>query len=327
MNTTFVAIDFETATKHYNSACSIGIVLFNRNEVLEEQYFLIQPPNNEYNRDNINIHKITPDITKDSPTFEVIWEKIKHYFNGDHILIAQNAQFDMSVLKASLNHYNLEFKEFTYWDSIAIATYIVPNDVKKGLASLTNYFNITLTQHHNALCDARACAEICIICFGEMAKDSYYVKKDGDFKKYITKKLSSSFLALEAKQNFGFKREGKRQRKFDKFANTRANANKFEQNQDADKNNPLYNKNIVVTGDISGYSRENLFNILSKNGGIVKNGVTKQTDILIIGKQDKNLVGENGVSSKEKKARDFITKGINIKIITETDLLKLLSNL
>ncbi len=327
MNTTYVAIDFETATKHYNSACSIGIVLFNSKEILEEKYFLIQPPNNEYNFDNINIHKITPEMTKNSPTFDIVWEEIKHYFTGEHILIAQNANFDMCVLKASLSHYNLEFSEFTYWDSIHIATYIVPNDVRKGLASLTAYFNISLTQHHNALCDARACAEICIICFGEMAKDSYYVKKDGGFKKYIIKKLSSSFLALEFKQKFGAKRERKNQRKTDRFANLRANANKFEQNLEADKDNPLYNKNIVVTGDVSGYSREKLFNVLSKNGAVVKNGVTKQTDILILGKQDKNLVGENGVSSKEKKVRDFIENGINIKIIKENELISILDAL
>ncbi len=327
MNRTFVAIDFETATKHYNSACSIGIVLFNSKEILEEQYFLIQPPNNEYNFDNINIHKITPEITKNSPTFDVVWEQIKHFFNGDHILIAQNANFDMSVLKSSLTHYNLEFNEFTYWDSIQIATYIVPNDVRKGLASLTTYFNLNLTQHHNALCDARACAEICIICFDEMSKDSYYIKKDGDFKKYITKKLSSSFEALEFKQKFGQKRERKNQRKNDRFANLRANANKFEQNLEADKGNPLFDKNIVVTGDISGYSREKLFNVLSKNGAIVKNGVTKQTDILIIGRQDKNLVGENGVSSKEKKARAFIDSGIDINIIKENELINILNTL
>ncbi len=327
MDTTFVAIDFETATKHYNSACSIGVVLFNSDKILEEKYYLIQPPNNEYNRDNINIHKITPNDTKDSPTFDIVWEEIKHYFNGDHVLIAQNAQFDMSVLKSSLTHYNLDYNEFTYWDSIKIATYIVPNDVKKGLASLTSYFEISLDQHHNALCDARACAEICMICFKEMAKDSYYVKKDGNFKKYFLKKLNTSFLALVAKQKLSFKGSRKKQKKFDRFSNTRANANKFTQNLNADKNNPFYNKNIVVTGDIPGFSREKLFGIISNNGGIVKNGVTKQTDILVVGKQDLKLLGESGISSKEKKATEYINSGSKIKILKESELISILKSI
>lgn len=332
MNKTFVAIDFETATKNYNSACSVGVVLFNSRQILEEHYYLIQPPNNEYNKDNINIHKITPQDTENFPTFDGVWENIKHLFNGEHIVIAQNANFDMSVLKSSLNAYNLPYNEFTYWDSIHIATFIVPDDVRKGLASLTAYFNIQLDNHHNALCDAKACAEICMICFNEMSKDNYYVKKDGNFKQYIVKKLSYSFSELEPTQNIGFKRQKKNNYKsnyknkssyYDKFAN----ASKFQQNLNADKNNPFYNKNIAVTGDISTYSREKLFEVISNNGGIVKNGVSKQTDILIIGKQDKSLIAENTISSKEKKAKAYISDGCNIELFDENKVLGILENL
>lgn len=325
MNKTFVAIDFETATRKYNSACSIGIVLFNKNSIINEYYYLIKPPNNEYHKDNINIHKITPDDTKDEPTFDVIWNEIKELFNGEHIIIAQNANFDMSVLKSTLEDLNIELPEFTYWDSIKIATYIVPNDVKKGLASLTQYFNLALDTHHNALCDARACAEVCIICFNEMTKNSYYVKKDGNLKKYIEKKLDNSFSELEAKQIFKSRKSknkgfGKNYKKF-------VNANNYQQNKNADKKNLFYNKNIAVTGDISGFSRNELFDVISNNGGIIKNSVTKQTDILIIGKQDLSLVGDNGKSSKEKKAISYISKGIDITILNEDKTLEFLNTL
>ncbi len=327
MDTTFVAIDFETATRHYNSACSIGIVLFNTEKIIEEKYFLIQPPNNEYNRDNINIHKITPKDTENSPTFDILWNEIKDFFTGEHILIAQNANFDMSVLKATLEHYNIDCNtfNFTYWDSIKIATYIVPNDVKKGLASLTTYFNISLTNHHNALCDARACAEICTICFGEMSKDSYFVKKDGNLKKYVTKKLDNNFKDLVVKQKLSFKGTSKKQRKYGPFSNKRANANKFTPKENADKNNLFYNKVTVVTGDITGYSREHLFQVLSEKGALVKNNVSKQTDILILGKQDLRFIGKDGISSKEKKVRNYIAKGEKIELVTESELLDIIS--
>ncbi len=329
----FVAIDFETATKNYNSACSIGLVIFNKDTglnkytITDELYFLIQPPNNEFNQDNINIHKITPADTINTPTFDVIWEKIKHFFNGDYIVIAQNANFDMSVLKACLQHYNLDtYLPFTYWDSISIATYIVPHDVKKGLASLTVYFELSLSQHHNALCDAKACAEICIICFEKMNTDSYYVKKDGTFKHYILKKLNTDFLKLEIKQKTNFnnrKTQYPKNNSYSKFNTVKPTD--FKPNENADTNNIFYSKNIVVTGDVKGFSRDELFTYISKQGGIVKGSVTKSTDILIIGTQDLNLVGAGGVSNKEKKVRALIDNGMDIEILNESKFLEIAS--
>ncbi len=330
-NPKFVAIDFETATKNYNSACSIGLVEFckdgtlNKYKVISEHYYLIQPPNNEYNQDNINIHKITPSDTKNEPGFDIIWQQIKHFFNGEYIIIAQNANFDMSVLKACLHHYTLDtYLPFTYWDSISIATYIVPHDVKKGLASLTVYFDISLGQHHNALCDAKACAEICMICFEKMNTDSYYVKKDGTFKHYILKKLNTDFLHLEIKQKTTFTRNKKQNNNFSKFQHTRPTA--YTPNENADSTNLFYSKNVVVTGDIKGFSRDELFTYISKQGGIVKGSVTKSTDILIIGTQDLTLVGASGVSNKEKKVRSLNENGMNIKILDERKFLEVANN-
>ncbi len=321
----FVAIDFETATKNYNSACSIGLVEFskdsalNKYSVTSEHYYLIQPPNNEYNQDNINIHKITPADTINTPNFDVVWQQIKHFFNGDYIVIAQNANFDMSVLKACLQHYHLEtYLPFIYWDSISIATYIVPHDVKKGLASLTAYFELSLSQHHNALCDAKACAEICMICFEKMNTDTYYVKKDGTFKHYILKKLNTDFLKLEIKQKTNFARRKTVQPKNNPFSKYQTSKpTDFTPNADADVNNIFYSKNVVVTGDVKGFSRDELFTYISKQGGIVKGSVTKTTDILIIGQQDLNLVGHGGVSNKEKKVRALNDGGMNIEILNE----------
>ncbi len=325
----FVAIDFETATKNYNSACSIGLVEFskecalNEYNIVSEHYHLIQPPNNEYNQDNINIHKITPADTKNTPTFDVIWQQIKHFFTGDYIIIAQNANFDMSVLKACLQHYHLEtYLPFTYWDSISIATYIVPHDVKKGLASLTQYFEISLSQHHNALCDAKACAEICIICFEKMNTDSYYVKKDGTFKHYILKKLNTDFLKLELKQKTNLNKRKTQYPKNNTFSKYQTSKpTDFTPNENADSSNIFYSKNVVVTGDIKGFTRDELFTYISKQGGIVKGSVTKSTDILIIGTQDLNLVGHGGVSNKEKKVRALNESGMSIEILKEDKFL------
>lgn len=60
-------------------------------------------------------------------------------------------------------------------------------------------------------------------------------------------------------------------------------------------------------------------------GGHIKSGVSSKTHFLIVGIQDRKLVGEDGLSTKEEKAYELIKKGIDIKIIREDAFLKLLN--
>ncbi|MCL6573280.1 MAG: exonuclease, partial [Bacillus sp. (in: Bacteria)] len=59
-------------------------------------------------------------------------------------------------------------------------------------------------------------------------------------------------------------------------------------------------------------------------GGDIKSGVSRNTSFLVVGVQDKSLVGEDGLSTKEEKAYDLINKGINIKIINESQFMSLI---
>ena len=52
--------------------------------------------------------------------------------------------------------------------------------------------------------------------------------------------------------------------------------------------------------------------------------VSKKTDYLICGKQDKALVGEDGLSSKQEKALALNAAGANIHIIKESEFILLL---
>jgi DNA polymerase-3 subunit epsilon len=54
-------------------------------------------------------------------------------------------------------------------------------------------------------------------------------------------------------------------------------------------------------------------------GAIIKSGVSKKTDYLVVGIQDKSLVG-----TKEEKAYSLIKEGININFINESAFLNLI---
>lgn len=88
-NANFIAIDFETATPK-RMPCQIGIVVVKEGLIVERISRLIQPLDNKYAKQCIRVHGITPEMTKDTPTFDVVWNDIKMYFEGNFV-IAHNA--------------------------------------------------------------------------------------------------------------------------------------------------------------------------------------------------------------------------------------------
>lgn len=153
----FVAIDFETAVGKRNSACAVGIVTVENNQITEEYFTLIQPPDNEYFYQNIRIHGINPEDTADSPFFDELYPEIKKRLEGKTV-VAHNESFDRSVLRKTMEHYGLDFDELKLADKWECT-------LKMHGAALNvccQRHGIEL-DHHDALSDARACAELYLI--------------------------------------------------------------------------------------------------------------------------------------------------------------------
>ncbi len=147
----FTAIDFETAQGYRWSICQVGLVKVINGIIAEELNILVQPPNNYYWQRFIEIHGITPAQTKHAPTFDKIWHKIAPYID-DQIVVAHNGMsFDFPVLSRTLEYYRIP--EPAYEKRCTYRIY------KKGLATLCCDYDIELN-HHDALSDARACAEL-----------------------------------------------------------------------------------------------------------------------------------------------------------------------
>ena len=60
---------------------------------------------------------------------------------------------------------------------------------------------------------------------------------------------------------------------------------------------------------------------LAQNQGFPSDSVTKQTEVLVVGQQDYRVVGDSGMSGKQKKALDLLAKGQNIEILSEAEFL------
>ena len=64
--------------------------------------------------------------------------------------------------------------------------------------------------------------------------------------------------------------------------------------------------------------------MLINRGAFVKSSVTRKTDMLIIGKQDKAVVGEDGLSSKQEKVIAMREKGVFVREVYENELMEML---
>lgn len=306
----FIAIDFETANNNNDSACSLGIACVSDNQIIEEKYYLIQPSDMKFDKKNISINKITSDDVKNAPLFSELWNKIKHYFDGNTIIVAHNAVFDMSVLKNCLIKYDLEIPDFNYVCSIPISNRVCGSKLSASLEARTQYFGISIGNHHNSLDDAKACANLVIACLKS--------KKRKSLTSYCN--MYKSISIKNFKDLNPLKQLKKEHRHFDKII-----LSEIKPDVDfIDNHNKLYGKNIVFTGELETMPRKEAMQKVVNLGAILKSSVSSKTNYLIVGIQDKTLVGADGMSSKEEKAYKLIDQGYGINILNGTDFLKLI---
>jgi len=156
----FIAIDFETASNRYNSACSLGLAFVKNSKIVDQKYYLIKPPG-KFVSYNVKIHGLTEEDVKNAPTWEEIWPEINE-LTKNSLLVAHSAKFDISVLIACCNYYNLPLPHFQYIDSINLFRAAYPTHQKASLDYCAHLLSVKLENHHNARDDAMACAEIAI---------------------------------------------------------------------------------------------------------------------------------------------------------------------
>jgi DNA polymerase-3 subunit epsilon len=157
-NMKLVAIDFETANRNPNSACALGIVQIEDRTIVHEEIFLIRPPS--YQFEFTRIHGIMWSDVAKAPTFQQVWSKIAGAIASADALVAHNASFDRRVLYACCDLYNIPQPKQKFICTVALARERWNLHPTK-LPDVCRYLNISLN-HHQALSDARACAEIVI---------------------------------------------------------------------------------------------------------------------------------------------------------------------
>jgi DNA polymerase-3 subunit epsilon len=147
----FTAIDFETAQGYRWSICQVGLVRVENGVITQELDILVQPPDNYYWYNFTKIHGISAKDTLNAPTFNQVWDRIASFIENQNVIAHNGFGFDFPVLNKTLEYYCMPTPDYNKF-----CTYKI---YKSNLANLCQEHNIPLN-HHDALSDARACAEL-----------------------------------------------------------------------------------------------------------------------------------------------------------------------
>jgi len=280
----FVAIDVETAIGKRWSICQIGLAFVEKGELIHIVSELIQPPNNEYSIWNTKVHGITAEKTSDKPTFPEIWEKIYPIIKNKKLL-AHNAAFDINCLHQTLDYYNIEIPTFDY-----DCTY---KKTGQKLNDACASYSISLDNHHDACCDAEACARL-------------YLK--------VLKGIEPDFSNVALMPNAKTKTKRQQFNNFDGHERIHGDSLKPDL-ENANKNSTFYSKKVVITGVFYNIDRLSLAQIAKEMGADVDTSITKRTNFVIVGT-------EPGPSKMEKIIK-YNNEGCNIMTLTETDFFEI----
>ena len=153
---TFVAIDFETATTRRDSACAVGLAAGCNGRVVLARTYLIRPPTAQFTF--TDLHGLDWEDVHDAPTFAELWPTLRAWIDDAAFVAAHNAPFDRSVLHACCARYRLRLPRTPFMCTVQLARAqwgIRPTK----LPDVCRRLRIPL-RHHDAGADALACARI-----------------------------------------------------------------------------------------------------------------------------------------------------------------------
>ena len=297
----FVALHFVVANHKASSACVLGICAVKNKQIIERKEWVfksnpdfIKPP--KWQKSEIIIEDM-----KNAPEFLEVWDEIFDWLDNQTVLV-HNKSYEIRTLRALLDANNLQSPNFEMFCVMRWGRGIW-ND-------LENYQKRTLAKHIGwdkevikAIDSAELVVELTHVMQNEL--------------QLIDPKAIEAKIAPKLKASQGYTSRAPR-KKVD-FKALRENTTLAE---NVDENHILNGKLVVFTGS-GEMDREEAMEEVLRLGGDVKDSLTKDVNILVIGGRAWKAYEEKGKkSNKIKKAESYNEKyDSGILIISERDFM------
>ncbi len=158
----YVVVDVETTggRGEHHRITEIGAVRVRDGRIIEEFSTLLNPQRTI--PPNISrLTGITPEMVMDAPYFADIADAFERFLGGA-IFVAHNVEFDYGFVAREYRRLGRRFR-MPKLCTCASMRKLYPGHRSYSLSNLCRDLGIPLTNHHRALCDARAAAELLIL--------------------------------------------------------------------------------------------------------------------------------------------------------------------
>ena len=287
----YTVIDIETTglSPDYDEIIELSAIKIRKNEIIDKFNTLIKP-DNKIDEFITSLTGITNEMLNNQPKLDKILDKFIAFIGSD-IVIGHNVNFDINfIYDGNLYNYNKEFNN-NFVDTYRIACKLL-HLPQNRLIDIATHYNIDITGQHRAMRDC------------EITHQIYTCLKQEILQKYTN---AQEFYNDNWAKPY-------------KLKATEITTDKTE----FDTSHILYNKVCVFTGTLN-IPRKTAMQCVVNVGGKCADNINKETNFLIMGKQDYSRI-KNKKSNKILKAEEYILKGQDIKVLSEDIFYELIQN-
>lgn len=277
----YVMVDLETTglDPMVDEIIEIGAIKY-KNGIEVSRFQTLVKPESPISDFISQLTGITNEMVCDAPKIENALPQFLEYV-GSQIVLGYNVNFDINFLYDNCEYAGLPSFSNDFVDVYRICRRVFRDLPNHKLKTVCDYLNIPQPIEHRAIADCirtENCYQI-MKSKVESGEASLIVKSP-----YSYNSLSKSIVSDSAKN---------------------------------DPDNELYGKSVAFTGTLQLMTRRDAMQKVADIGGICSDGVTRDTNYLVLGNNEYCKSIKGGKSSKQKKAEKMQLDGFDISIISE----------
>jgi len=163
----FVVFDIETTglSKEKNHITEIGAVKVVNGEITDTWSSFVNPCE-PIPEEIVSLTGITDEMVANAPKIEEILGDF-FAFCENCVLVAHNAKFDVGFMKKAAKDCQIDFG-FSWLDTLQLARCLYPEMANHKLNTLSKHLKVVLENHHRAVDDAKATADIFVKMLEEL---------------------------------------------------------------------------------------------------------------------------------------------------------------
>ncbi len=286
--TEYCVVDIETTglNRTYDSIIEISALKYEEGRHVDTFHTLICPPGGRIPSFITSLTGISTAMVKNAPRIESVLGDFTD-FVGDDVILGWNVGFDIGFLSNKLLLHTGEELKNCYVDVLRIARKVHPEFPSHKQTEVADYYGISAQGAHRAQAD-------CLIC------NSCY--------EALKKEILARGFSLD---------------EYAQVCSCSGAKSIIPQGKDFDESHPLYQKVCVFDGSFRRMDRKKVMQMSADVGAIPADNVTKKTSYLVIGSYSTYSV-LHGDSSKQRKAAQYIEKGVPIQVLSEAQFMSLL---